>query len=102
MSSDLENSLTNDVLELALPKILPKLEPAFRKLSEFLGKDEKRLVLQKDPDSDQVFLIIIKTSEIQSFDISNKEGATTVFPINEFLELLMQGDIESLMTSLDN
>lgn len=104
-AGSLQDSLMDDIMETFLPRILPKLEPAFKKLSEFLNKegDKKWIILQTNPKDGSLHLMILKTKLLESFKVSDKEDsdgnpkAYKMYPINEFLEVLMQGDMDTIM-----
>lgn len=97
-SSELKDSLTEDLIEMFLPKIVDKLEPAYEKLAEFLGKDEKRLMVQVNPRDGSVHLMVIKTEAISEMVVDEEiEEAITDYPIGEFLKIIMSGNIEELM-----
>ncbi len=101
-AGSLGDSVMEDMLEMFLPKILPKLQPAFDKLATFLNKGEKMINLQVNPKDGSLHLMIIKSKYLKSFEIEDVEDAYTTYPIHEFLKLLMEGDIESIMKTVED
>ena len=100
-AGDLGDSMMEDLMEMFLPKILPKLQPAFDKLAKFLNNGEKMINLQVNPKDGSLHLMIIKSKHLKSFEIEDVEGAYTTYPMTEFLKLLMDGDIESIMKTAE-
>lgn len=102
---ELEDSLMEDMMEAFLPKILPKLEPAFRKLAGFLNAedDKKWLILQANPKDGTLHLMILKKKYLEKFEVADTEEGKDPYvryPIDEFLKVLMEGDIETIMDTV--
>jgi len=101
----IKDDVLMEVVESAIPKIKPFLEPAMAKMNEWLGDDEKLVVIRKNKGQSAKVIIFdnkkgeyeIKSGENKSFT-ADKESIIGVFDIEEFMTKIINGDISKLMT----
>lgn len=100
----IKDDVLMEVIEGAIPKIKPFLEPAMAKMNEWLGDDDKLVVIRKNKGQSAKVIIFdnkkgeyeIKSGENKSFT-ADKDSIIGVFDIEEFMTKIISGDISKLM-----
>lgn len=95
-----------EVIEGAIPKIKPFLEPAMNKMNEWLGDDDKLIVIRKNKGKSAKVIIFnnkkgeyeIKSGKDKLFT-ADKESIIGVFDIEEFMTKIIGGDISKLFSN---
>lgn len=102
-----KEALLMEVVEQAIPKLKPFLVPAMAKMNEWFGDDEKLILIRKTKGQKAQVLIFdntvgdyeIKKDTINNINIftADKECVKGVYPIEDFVEKMITGDISKLM-----
>ncbi len=77
-------------MEPILRSVLPMLEPARKKLEDFLGEDEKMIIIRRPKGSD-AFVVIMDTDNIEIF--TTKSDDYKKYSTKEFVQMLMDGNM---------
>lgn len=100
----IKEDMLMEVVESALPKIKPFLEPAMQKLNEWLGDDSKLIVIKRNKNASTKVIIFDNTKgefEIKSGKekvfTADKESIIGVYDVDDFISKLISGDISKLM-----
>ena len=86
--SFMEDILAEELAEKALGFVKPVIKPAVKKLEDYLGEDERMIIIRKPKGKDGV-VVIMETKDIVSFRTSNDDYIS--FSMKEFVELLISG-----------
>ena len=90
---DAKGDLAKVIMEPILKAVAPMLKPALAKLEEFLGEDEKMIIIRKPKGSDG-FVVIMDTSNIDQFTTHNSNYKK--YSMKEFTEALVSGEMGDL------
>lgn len=97
VQSFMEESMISSLVEGILPKVLPMINPALEKLSEFLGDDEKTIIIRKKKGKTPLVLIFdnSKIYKVDGNEVTGDEGALiSLYDTKKFVEKLIGGDFE--------
>lgn len=73
-----------------LKKLEPQIDSAVKKLEEYMGKDERFMLLKKD--GDELFVVIVESESVRSMDIEDK--GIKVFNAKDALKSIISGDFD--------
>ena len=101
----IKDDMLMEVIEGALPKIKPFLEPAMVKMNEWFGEDDKLIVIRKNKGQSAKVIIFdnkkgeyeIRSGENKTFT-ADKESIVGVFDIEEFMSKMITGDISKMIS----
>ncbi len=102
-----KESLLMEVVEQAIPKLKPFLVPAMAKMNEWFGEDEKLILIRKNKGGKAQVVIFdnsvgdyeIKKDAVNNINIftADQKCIMGVYPIEDFVEKMITGDISKLM-----
>jgi hypothetical protein len=103
----IKDDMLMEVIEGAIPKIKPFLEPAMVKMNEWFGEDEKLIVIRKNKGQSAKVIIFdnkkgeyeIRSGENKIFT-ADKECIVGVFDIEEFMSKMITGDISKMISGV--
>ena len=90
-----EEMLMKEMITQFLPKIKKYAGPMRDKLFKFLEDNKKCLHIRIA--GDEIYLLVIDNDKITAFDVEDDGYAT--FPVDQFLPMLVSGDLEALMNA---
>jgi len=100
--SKIEEDMIAATLEGIMPKIAPLIEPAVKKISEFLGENEKFIILRKMPGKSPTVIVLDNTAgnyEISKLDDSqifsaDNSAINGVHEVDTFIKALISGNFK--------
>ena len=96
IQSYMEEGMISSLLEGIMPKIIPMIKPAIQKFTEYLGDEDKTIIIRRKKDKDPLVIIFDnkKDFNITGTSVNGEDGAViNIYNIKEFIEKLMEGGI---------
>ena len=104
LMAEMNEGLVSSLVETIMPKIKPFIEPAMAKFNEFLGNDEKTIIIRKLGENsasviifdnnklDEVGYNISYNSNERKFTCEKQETVFTMESIDGFINKLLTGE----------
>ena len=90
-----EEMMMQEFIENLLPKVKKYIMPVKGKLAEWMGDDEKVLILRKDKQTGELFLMVVETEGIKEMSFVS-EDSFNVYPIDDFVDAILEGRFDDL------
>lgn len=87
-----EEEFLNSIIERVKPLLIPALE----KLEDYMGEDEKMIIIRKPKDA-KGYVVILDTKDITSFKLARSDYKR--HKMRDFLEKLISGKISEEFNS---
>ncbi len=89
IKKELEAGFKDVFIENIIPKLKKHLKPAVDHLMEYLGEDEKVLIMRNTKEGGKLFVLEASKSEI----LIEEDAVINTFDIHESIELIIQGKL---------
>lgn len=86
MLNDMMMETAMESLNQYMPQVKGMLVKGSESFKKYLGGDKKRILIQQDPSTNEIFMIILETKGIASFQITPQ--TYTVYPLQKFLDIV--------------
>ena len=103
---DIQGELFASTIESLLPKIKPFIAPAVEKFKEFLGDNEKTIVIRRNKGGSPTVIVFdnsafdeegtgysILNSKTEKHFKSNPDAVKDVYNVDDFINKLLTGDL---------
>ena len=97
-----KDEVASTMIETLLPKIKPFIKPAVDKIQDYLGDNDKFVIIRRLKVGKSASVIIFDNNT--EYEISNKDGKRTftageetvinVFNVEEFIDALLKGEFK--------
>jgi hypothetical protein len=95
----MQDDIGKDVAEKIFKQVQPFIKPMMGAVENFLGADEKMIMIRRQ--GDKTVLFIIDVEEIQKFEV-NEKGVLKSLEISNFVEILMTGGASELFNEIES
>lgn len=111
--TELQEEMLGSFVEGALPKIKGFIAPAMKKFQEYLGKNEKRIMIQQLPNGTPMVFILDNTKGKYEIIHDAEKGTDSftgskdpspilaVYDVMDFMQKLMTGDLMKEISNKD-
>lgn len=93
----MQEGMIGSLIEGVLPKVIPLISPALDKFTEYLGEDNKTIVIRRRKDKPPLVIIFDNSKEFQvngeGITGQDKTAVLGMYDIKQFIEQLIKGDI---------
>lgn len=85
-----QDQMEQEIASQIIDMVKPALKPALEKLNEYLGDDEKMIIIRRPKDMDTV-VAVIETDKVEKFSLSTDEYER--YSAKDFVENLLSGNL---------
>ena len=112
-----EGDMAESIIGSILPKVKPFIKPMLAELNNYLGDEDKTIVIRKKKDKSGLVMIFdnTKSFNISGGEIKDDEGYTTstkggvtgdkdsclkIFSVDDFVNLLLEGKLTDMISKM--
>lgn len=109
----MEDEIMASLIESVMPKLKPMIGPALEKLKEYLGDNERFIIMRQLKKTNDIVVVVMKNiKEEGNYNISNKDGVLNfsvdklavegVYKAEDFVEKLLTGQFTQMIEDNGN